>query len=235
MTVFTRGRSRLFGALALALFCGGGFAASSLFNISHHGIEHYPAIHSFWMDAEIPFVSGWVWVYILYYPFCFLPLFLKEVRNDPETFTRTVTAFSVQFAVSFTVFLLWPLRMAHPGLPQGLNGLILKKLYAVDLGFSSFPSLHLANIVFVSLLFLRLRGWRRGAVVFCVAALIAASTLLVKQHFISDVLAGALLGWISFAMTFGLPHDVIHMYYKLSRAHESTSTLQRPRSTSQPS
>ena len=193
------------GALALALFCGGGFAATSLFNVSHHGIEHLPAIQALKLDAEIPFVPSWVWIYLLYYPFCFLPLFLREVREDPKTFTRTILAFGLQFGISFAVFLLWPLRMTHPRLPLGINGIILHKLYAVDLGFSSFPSLHLANIVFVSLLFLRLRGARKGAMIFIVAGLIAASTLLVKQHFISDVLAGAFLGWGSFILAFGLP------------------------------
>jgi len=201
--VFETGRSRIFGAVSLALFCGGGFAATSLFNVSRRGLEHLPAIHSLRLDGAIPLVSGWVWIYLLYYPFCFLPLLLQDVRNDPSTFKKTITAFGLQFGISFVVFLLWPLRMAHPVLPHTFNGAILHQLYAVDRGFSSFPSLHVANIMFVSLLFLRFQRARPAVVVCGIALLIAASTLLVKQHFLSDVLVGAFLGWASFAITFG--------------------------------
>jgi len=195
---FAKGLHRILGASFLALMCGGGFVMISLFNVSRVGLHSMPAIQSFGWDKDIPFVPGWVWVYLLYYPFCFLPLLLSEVRDDSETFTKTMTAFSLQFGVSFTFFLLWPLRMVHPMIPLGLNGRILHQLYSFDLGFNSFPSLHLANIVFVSFLFLRLRGRRWALLVFGVAALIAMSTVLIKQHFISDVVMGALLGWGSF-------------------------------------
>jgi membrane-associated phospholipid phosphatase len=201
MAFFAKGWNRLFGAFFLAAVCGGGFVAIGVFNVTRFGVRPLAAIQAFRWDAAVPFISGWVWIYLLYYPFCFLPLLLKEVRNDADTFTKTVMAFSIQFGISFAFFLLWPLRMVHPVLPASFNGAILKRLYAFDLGFNSFPSLHVANIVFVSLLVLRLRGRRWGAVVVALAALIAMSTVLVKQHFVSDVLAGALLGWGSFAFS----------------------------------
>lgn len=204
MLIFAKGRGRLLGAMSLALACGGGFAATCLFNVSRHGLEVFHAPHSLPLDVSIPFVPGWVWVYMLYYPFCFLPLFLRDVRNDPGVFTRTVLAFGLQFGISFAIFLAWPLRMMHPVLSPGLNGAILKQLYACDLGFNSFPSLHLANIVFVSLLYSRLRGIRAGILVSSVALLIAASTMLVKQHFVLDVVAGAFLGWASYVVAFSI-------------------------------
>jgi membrane-associated phospholipid phosphatase len=202
MTFFAKGRDRFWGAVGLAVLCVGGFAATCLFNVARHGLEQAPVIQAFRMDAVIPFAPGWIWIYLLYYPFCFLPLFLREVREDPGTFTRTILAFGLQFGASFFIFLVWPLRMAHPALPAGLEGSILKHLYACDLGFNSFPSLHVANIVFVSLLYWRMRGARWGAALAALAALISASTMLVKQHFVADVAAGALLGWLSFIIAF---------------------------------
>ncbi len=216
--VFAKGQDRIAGAVGLSLLCGGGFAALCYFNIARHGLESIPAAHALHLDASIPFTSGWIWIYLLYYPFCFLPLFLKEVRDDPDTFTRTIMAFGLQFGVSFSIFLLWPLRMSHPELPAGINGDILRRMYACDLGFNSFPSLHLANVAFVSLLFLRQRGSRIGTSVGMIAALIGASALLVKQHFVVDVLAGILLGWASFALAFQWMHPL--------RQHIVTPTLQ---------
>ena len=196
--LFTKGVHRVLGASLLALVCGSGFVGISYFNILE--LKHHPlaAIPLFNWDPAIPFLPGWIWVYLFYYPFCFLPLFLKDVRDNSVTFTRTVTAYGLQFGVSFAFFLLWPLRMMHPKIPSGVDGKILGSLYAFDLGFNSFPSLHVANIVFVSLLIFRLKGRWWGTLAFAGAALIASSTVLVKQHFLSDVLAGALLGWASF-------------------------------------
>ncbi|HVO33580.1 MAG TPA: phosphatase PAP2 family protein [Elusimicrobiota bacterium] len=196
-------RNRIIGALSLALICGLGFTLIGIFNRERFGLSSAPtAIQAFRLDGQIPFVPGWIWFYLMYYPFCFLPLFLREVRNHPPIFLRSVVAFLLQFGASFVIFLLWPLRMVHPILPPGLDGRILHGLYGFDLGFNSFPSLHLSNIVFVTLLFWRLRGRFLGGMVGMGALLIAVSTLLVKQHFVSDVVTGALLGWATFALLF---------------------------------
>ncbi len=199
---FSRIRYRLAAAFALAFFCSAGFVAISYVNFRRFGFVQVPPIHDSRLDAWIPFEPGWVWVYLLYYPFCFLPLFLREVRGDAVIFRRTLCAFAMQFGVSFVFFLLLPLRMTHSALPSGLEGHLIGALYRVDLGFNSFPSLHLANITFISLLFYRLRGAIRGAAIGIAALFIAASVLLIKQHFVSDVLLGALLGWASFALFF---------------------------------
>ncbi len=199
---FKKGGHRIAGASLLALFCGIGFTTIGLFNRHRFGLSFTPPLHAFSMDARIPFEPAWVWVYILYYPFCFLPLCLKEVRNDPVIFLRSLTVFAIQFAVSFSFFLLLPWRVTHGSLPVGINGQILGALYGFDLGFNSFPSLHLANIVAVCLLFKRFSRKYYGAAVFAGAMLIAVSTMLVKQHFISDVILGILLGWGSFTVVF---------------------------------
>ncbi len=103
-------------------------------------------------------------------------------------------AFGMQFGISFALFLLWPVRMAHPILPAGIEGQILNSLYAFDQGFNSFPSLHVANIVFVSLLVRRLRqGWRAN-VVTAVGALITISTVLVMTTFSLGCFGGCPLG-----------------------------------------
>lgn len=199
---FKHGRHRLYGALALAVICGVGFTVIGLFNRQRFGMLMTPPIHMFWVDSRIPFKPDWVWIYVLYYPFCFLPLLLKEVRDEPATFLRTMFVFGLQFAVSFSIFLLWPLRVTHGSVPMGINGELLGALYGFDLGFNSFPSLHLANITAVSLLYYRFSGKAHTMAVLLGAVLIAASTMLVKQHFVSDVVLGIVLGWATFAALF---------------------------------
>jgi membrane-associated phospholipid phosphatase len=200
--LFAKAKHRLLAAFLLAAACGTGFAAISFFNRERFAATVLPTLHALWLDHHIPFVSEWVWVYLCYYPFCFLPAFFWKVRNDPQTFRRTLAAYGLQFGVSFALFLMVPLRMVHAEVPPGLNGQILSTMYAFDSGFSSFPSLHVANVVFVAILVNRLQGKLRGLGVSVIALLIAISTLLVKQHFVADVITGALLGWGSFALTF---------------------------------
>ena len=203
-TCFATGRQRLLGALVLAGVCTAGYASIGIFNVSRLGWVNVPAVQAFRVDRMIPFTPAWVWIYLLYYPFCFLPLFLREVRENPSVFSQTLVAFALQFGACFGFFLLWPLRMHHPVLSSGINANILRLLYGFDLGYNSFPSLHVTNCVFVSCLYLHLRGLRQALPVCGVAGLIAVSTLLVKQHFFSDILVGALLGWGSFVCAFTL-------------------------------
>ena len=154
------------------------------------------------LDGWIPFVPAWVWIYVLYYPFCFLPLALREIRDDPDAFVRTAWAFSLQFGFSYLCFLALPLQITHPALAGGLASDLLRKIYLADNGFNSFPSLHVANVTFVVLLFERLRGTRAALPLALLAVLIALSTVLVKQHYIPDVILGAVLGWATFTHAF---------------------------------
>lgn len=200
--LFHRRRHRLAAALLLAVAFAAGFASTSLLNQYRFAFAPAIGFHDLNLDAWIPFAPSWVWVYLLYYPFCFLPLLLREVRNDPAVFMRTGLALSLQFGFSFFCFVVLPLKMAHPKLPGGAASDLLAMLYSADRGFNSFPSLHVANVTFVVLLFERLRGARTAVPLAAVAILIALSAVLVKQHYISDVIVGACLGWMTFSLAF---------------------------------
>jgi membrane-associated phospholipid phosphatase len=78
-------------------------------------------------EARLPYAPAWIWVYLAYYPLCFAPLLLPEIRREPG-------------------------------------------------------------------LFWRFAGKAGGRVLWTATALIAASTLLVKQHCLLDLVAGAAVG-----------------------------------------
>ena len=207
-TLFHRKRSRLLGALLMAVIFAVGFAGTSLLN--QHRFTLMPAAHfHLHLDTWIPFEASWVWIYLLYYPFCFLPLGLPEIRSNPDIYMRTMLAFSLQFGFSYFCFVVLPFQMVHPKLTYGAASHLLAMLYSADQGFNSFPSLHVANVTFVVLLFERLRGARLAVPLAAVALLIVLSTVLVKQHYIADVLLGACLGWGTFLFSFRvLPEDI---------------------------
>jgi membrane-associated phospholipid phosphatase len=74
---------------------------------------------------------------------------------------------------------------------------LVRLLYRLDAGWNVFPSLHVAHSVLVTLLYLQ-HDRRRSPLVAAGTALIALSTVLVKQHYIVDVPAGALLAWLCY-------------------------------------
>jgi membrane-associated phospholipid phosphatase len=192
---------RILMACGLGAFCGGGYAASGVFNQQRFLLGEAPRLPLDFFSWQIPFSPSWVWIYILYYPFCFLPLLLAPVRKDPSVFLRTVLGFALQFAICFAFFFIWPIQMVHPEALPGLNGQIITHLRGFDGGFNAFPSLHVANTAFVALLFLRFRPWA-GWGLLGGSFLIAVSALLIKQHYFYDVLAGALLGAACFYAVF---------------------------------
>src|SRR5205814_657145 len=98
--------------------------------------------------------------------------------------------------IAFAVFLAAPMPYPRPALPAGLlrGGFqqMLALEWAIDGPRCTFPSLHVAIAL---LLYLGLRDeaprWRWPLLL---AALgVCISTVLVKQHFVVDVLGGALL------------------------------------------
>jgi len=131
-----------------------------------------------------------VFAYFLYYVWLIIPL---VVVRRTEELDRVIAAFALMQVSAALVFFTFPSRMTRPtDLPDDLAGTTLRSLYAVDPGWNLFPSLHVGHSMLVALL---CWSYRRDLfpVVAAGAALIAASTVLIKQHYLIDIPAGALL------------------------------------------
>jgi len=142
------------------------------------------------LDTSVPLVPAFVGAYLLYYVWLLIPVVVIEERAD---FYRAMRAFLLVQLSASLIFVLFPAHMVRPSLvPAGLAGDLVRALYRVDRGWNVFPSLHVAHAVLVAEIV-----WvhRRGLfpLVACGSILIAASTVLIKQHYLIDVPAGALL------------------------------------------
>lgn len=187
-------RTLLLGSL-LAFLAGGGFAALAAWNDHlHAGGTRFLSLATS-VDAWIPLRPAWVWPYLSYYLLCLTPLRLID-RWD--TTVRILRAFALQFGVAFLCFLAFPIRMEQPGIVgDSLSATALRWVYSIDHGYNIFPSLHVANACMVALAFHR---FRRGPWVLPIAVwagLVSLSTVVVKQHYAVDVVAGVLLGVIA--------------------------------------
>jgi membrane-associated phospholipid phosphatase len=141
-------------------------------------------------ESAIPLVPAAYPFYAAVYPEILLPVLLARTRG---AFFRTQAAMGVASLIAFTVFLIVPMPYPRPVIasPHGLEWM-LRCEWAVDGPRCTFPSLHVATAV---LLYLGLRGeaprWRWPLLALAVA--VAISTVLVKQHFVVDVLGGTVL------------------------------------------
>ena len=159
--------------------------------------QFYPTVLPW--DQQIPLVHSWIWVYLTYYPFCLGAVFFPAVLKNARFFWAILWGFLFQFITAGIIFYLFPTRIIHSNISYvGLTDLALQKLYAVDHGFCILPSLHVANVFFVSLVSTHFLPRKWSAFLFLIAALIAASTVLIKQHLLVDVPSGAFLGFLAY-------------------------------------
>ena len=147
------------------------------------------------VDAWLPFIPHFVFAYILYYPWLLLPLRVLQTR---ESFFRCLGAFVAMQLIAEAVFVLYPSHIVRPVVVgSGLSETLLRSVYGLDVGWNLFPSLHVGHSVLVALVYRRYA--RRGVgLVWLGTFLISASTVLIKQHFFVDILAGAALAGVCY-------------------------------------
>ncbi len=101
--------------------------------------------------------------------------------------------------IGCTCFVIFPLHLAYPR-PQlaGLFGSLFHLLFYWDRPVNMAPSLHVTEIMLLCLIYCRhTKGWLRSLMQFWFV-LVIASTLLVWQHHVIDVITGFLLGIVCF-------------------------------------
>ncbi len=183
------GHERFIIAVFLVIFLSCGFYYVDWHNhlLWKEGMKFYDI--STYIDRSIPFTPWFIWLYLLYYPFCFTPLFLLR---SIDTFRRVAAAYLMEFVIAFIAFLTFPVRMIRPDvIPDTISTKLVSFLYRFDPGFNVFPSLHVANSLLVALIFYRYNK-TLGVCFILIAVLISLSTLYVKQHYLVDIVTGVL-------------------------------------------
>ena len=147
-----------------------------------------------WGDSLVPFFPPAVWIYILYYPLMASPLFLKLSREKTRhLLCGLVSASLLNYLLAFFVSVL---PAPHASLREGSPGwtlVVLEWIYQNDIKGLYFPSLHVLHSLLIGFCF-----WGTGPGGVRKALLpaslgVAVSAVLVKQHFVADILASLLL------------------------------------------
>jgi membrane-associated phospholipid phosphatase len=148
------------------------------------------------VDAAWPFVPQAVFVYLIAYV---IILALFAVRREPAFLNHAYLNFIVMNLAAFLLFALLPtMGPERTALPSDASA-ILSFMFQLDARWNAFPSLHVANPTLIAMLALRERGAEALSLALLFVALaIAISTLLVRQHYLLDVVGGMLLAMVVF-------------------------------------
>lgn len=181
-------------------------------------LEQYVSFDSYWdtrlpIDALIPFCEWFVIPYCLWYPFMALTGIYLLFRDAPA-FRRYMVFMAVTFFASVIIWAILPNGQSlRPEVfpRENIWTGIIGSLYSIDTSTNVFPSVHVVGSVGTALALwdakpLRHRPWLRWGGVL-LAALICASTVLIKQHAFIDVIGGLLLSSI-------VAHPVYHRAFR---------------------
>lgn len=154
---------------------------------------------SFTFEDSIPFVPIFILGYTLVYFSMFL---LYMIIDDMEDMHRAVMACLLMTSVHYLFFLALPVRFEERPVLQGVEGFgagLTRFYYFIDKPQNCFPSLHIAYPTMASLI--SWRNHRRWSFAFVfMTIIIAVSVVLVKQHYIMDVVGGALTATLSYVI-----------------------------------
>jgi membrane-associated phospholipid phosphatase len=151
-------------------------------------------------EERLPFLPVFDYFYVLSY---FVgPLVFFSVR-DYATLSRVLRATALALAVAYATYLVFPVYMERPRVEVTSLSTHLLSLVYRDKPYNDFPSLHVTLSWLAVLASQVSRPWR---IVLVIAATgICVSTILVKQHYVVDVLYGSALAWATWrVVTYGL-------------------------------
>ncbi|MDP9361580.1 MAG: phosphatase PAP2 family protein [Acidobacteriota bacterium] len=149
------------------------------------------------LDQRIPYRPIWVWVYsFLYYP---MILIITLTTDSSRQFLYVAISYVALLAIQMALFVTFPVVTPvewreRAAVPHGRSERFLALVQRFDAPSNSFPSMHTSVAMLTALHLLP----SIGVAVFAFPLLIALSCLYTKQHYLVDLPAGALLGWMSF-------------------------------------
>jgi membrane-associated phospholipid phosphatase len=146
------------------------------------------------VDRAVPFATGWIYVYSAAYLVCLGPVFLvsgPRLRTDCFAYTLAI-------AISLTTFLIMPVYIARPEYdPQAWGAWLMQLTRAIDQPFNCFPSLHV-SLDFLAGLMTSTERPAAGRALIVAACVVSFSTMVTKQHYFLDLVAGALVAVLAF-------------------------------------
>lgn len=155
------------------------------------------------LDTHIPFVPWAAAVYLSLGPMVWLAPLVLRTRAE---LVRLAAALAWLIVVSGVGFLFLPADApVRPESRTDRGGAIMGFADRVNLDHNLCPSLHVGMAVVCALAYSRMGSPRRAWFWWMWAAAIAAATLLIREHYVVDVVAGVAVGLLVAGCTWAAP------------------------------
>ena len=172
-----------------------------LFQTGYHTFD-------FDIDKKIPFIPQVIIIYNLFYPMMFIA-FYNIFNKDEKTYFKGIMAGIIGYIICDIIFLVYPVEMIRPDIStisiDPINKLVLYLTYLLDTpAINCFPSIHCLfcfQAIYSTIICKDFKKLNK-TISIIILSLIIISTLLVKQHYLYDVLAGLVLVIISNIITY---------------------------------
>lgn len=176
------------------------------------------------LDAMIPFCPAFISIYILAYVQWFVG-YLVIARDSQKLCYDAIAADVAAKCICLIFFIVYPTMIERPEVSgTGIWDTLTKLIYWFDSPVNLFPSIHCLKSWFCfrgTMLLSRSAKWYR-ITTFVFSVLVFASTVLVKQHFILDVIGGILTAEAGFFLSrrFRLRRIFSTWNHRLSNSHD---------------
>ena len=173
----------IFGINALIYFL------IKLFIINYH-------IMSIPLDAKIPYLPGFVYIYMIWYPFLIISFYFIYKYNKTK-YIKMIIAIVLSLLVLYMCFILYPSMVIRPTADtyHDITSFVIYVVFKTDTPVNCFPSGHC--LLCFLLLFSVYKDYKLPNylryIIIIINILIIASTLLIKQHVIVDVIGSFIL------------------------------------------
>lgn len=172
------------------------------------------------IDNVIPFIKIFILPYVSWYPFIATFLIIL-CFVDKENYFKLVAGLSIGMLTCYLIYFFYPTYVQRPVIEcEDIFDKLVLWVYGRDNPFNCWPSIHVLNSFLVALytsLSNKVNSFVKSVGII-ISSLIVLSTMFVKQHYLSDVVAGIVLGTIIYLAI------EIFVKYKVNNGMENTLT-----------
>ncbi len=151
------------------------------------------------IDDLIPFCEYFIIPYIMWFFYVILSCVFMLFKAGDKEFLRFALSLIIGMSIAMFICTIYPNGLTlRPGyIPDNLCGKIIKGLYGIDTSTNVFPSVHVYNSLAVHIALNKCEALKKHNVIracsLVLCILICMSTVLLKQHAVSDVFGAIIL------------------------------------------
>lgn len=189
-------RGVFFAGWKVAAFCVGLGVADYVTSLGYDYLNHgpYRLFLRSPIDQALPVVPLFVVPYVSLQPFIYASLVIFLLFRT-RIFQSAVLSMIATFLVSYVFFAFLQTYVDRPVLTGGdVFTKMVRDVYAGDHPFNDFPSLHVSTSTIIAIHWWRFSRRFTWPLILW-AALIAMSTVMVRQHYVADIAGGLVLAF----------------------------------------